>query len=101
MDNPGRVDRLQGFGQTRAQSEYWLRRPGAVPRDRLAQRNTWYVYDGQPGGGGVRVGVDHARGEGTVDPPGGGDLAGEAAPEVGVPGQLRTYHLHRDQTPAG
>ena len=101
MDDARVVDRLQRLRQPRAERQYGPGRPRPVPGDRLPERHTGHVDGRQPGRRTVGVGVDDTGGEGPVHPAGRRHLTGETPPEVPVPRQLRTHHLHRDRTPTG
>jgi hypothetical protein len=48
---------------------------------------------------GLGIGRDDRGGKGPADPPGRGDLLGEAGAEIWLLGQLNLYRLDRDQPP--
>jgi len=71
-------------------------RQGPVPRHRLAQRQPGHIGRRQPGLRGVRVGVQHLRGEQAVHQLRGGHLLAEPGPELLVVAEFGPDQLERD-----
>lgn len=96
MDHPGLVHGDQALGERGADRGDGRGRQGTFLGDLVVQGGAGYVLRGEPGTLGLQVRGDQARGAPAADPPGGGDLAGEARAELLVLGQVRPDHLERD-----
>ena len=91
----------EGLGQARAEREDRRRRERPVLDHRLVQRHAGQEGGDEPGAAGVRVGVDHGRGERAADRARRGDLAGEPRTERGVVGEFGMHQFDGDRQPGG
>ncbi|GAA3122892.1 hypothetical protein GCM10020001_049340 [Nonomuraea salmonea] len=94
------VHRAEPLRQPRAERGHLGQRERAVVAYRVVQGRAAHVGGGQPGRVAVGVGGHDLGGVEAADAARRGDLGGEAAPEVGIVGQLGAYDLDRDLPPA-
>jgi hypothetical protein len=100
VDDAGRVDGLEGLGDARGQLQHRTQREHTVLVHGGGEGGPGYVADGEPGLGAVGVTVQHRRGVGALHAAGGGDLLGEAPPELRVLRVLPPDDLERYRLPA-
>lgn len=99
MDEPARVDRLQGLGERGPERAQPLLAHGALGGEESGEGGSRDVGGGQPGGLRLGVGVDDLRGVESADLPGRGDLGAEAGAEGRVGGEFRPGDLDGDGAP--
>ncbi len=101
VDDPGGVDVLEGVGEPGRQGPHRAFRQGAVVvADDLLEAGPGHVPGGDPGHGGLGVGVQHGRRPVAADPPGGLHLLAEPLPELLLGGQFLPDQLHGDRAAA-
>ncbi|CAM5240293.1 hypothetical protein SGLAM104S_03248 [Streptomyces glaucescens] len=100
VDDPRRVDVLQGVGEPGGEDAHRAlgQRPVVVADD-LLEAGSGDVPGGDPGHGGLGVGVEHGCRPVTTDPPRGLHLLPEPPPELLLRGQLLADQLHGDGPP--
>jgi hypothetical protein len=97
VDQARAVDGGQRLGEAAGEQHHGaFRHRPVVAADDLVEGGPGDVAGGDPRGGGCGVGVEHGRGPLPADALRGGDLGGEAAPEVGLLRQLADDRLHGD-----
>lgn len=100
MDDARTVDRAERVGEVAGQ----VGEVGALQRslvlDDLVERWTVDELGDEVGHGRRHVGVEHLGDVSPADPSEDPGLPGEARPGLGVPGDVRAKHLHRDNSTA-
>ncbi|OCC08602.1 hypothetical protein A3Q37_05642 [Streptomyces sp. PTY087I2] len=99
VDEPGPVDVGQRPCEPGGEPPHRLLRQHANHLQGLTQSGSGQEQGGEPGRGGVRVGIDHRRRIGPGNPPGGVHLAPKPGAEALVLGEVGVHAFDGDEAP--